>query len=251
MRQSLFWVLLATSLATGCDEPSVLTVINGAHHGERVDGVLPNYGDPDKARVFTNDKGWTITLSEGVVVTTAAALETCTGERIEVGTPFGPYPESFSEMDQNATDFGHVDLAADTYCQLSLTYGAYSASAAGMAEDTPFPVGNAANLEGRTLLLVGYAEKTDGAGVSVLQNFLFETSETVQVDLDLGKLASNGGPFKVTGDENATPNLTVLKTYDALFKGIDFADFDPVEINRSLGARLSDNTRVIAGNSIY
>lgn len=249
--RSVFWILLGASLSTACDGKSILTVINAAHHGTRVDGKLPDLGDTDKARVFVNDQGWTVTLSAGFVVTAFAQLETCDGETIEVGTPFGPYPEYWSEQDKNVTDFGFADLPEATYCKLILEYGRYQSSVAGMAEDTPFPVKDVTEVEGRTVLLAGYAEKDDGMGGSITHNFVLESDQTIRVPLDLSKISPSGGAFTITGDENATPNLTILKTYDALFQGVDFASLDTDAFNKALPERLIANTSIISGTAIY
>jgi hypothetical protein len=246
--------VLAISLmalpATACVESTVFTVFNAAHHGSRVEGMLPDLGDPEKPRIFVNDLGWTITLSEGFVVTTAAQLESCEGETVEIETPFGPYPEYWSEQDKNVTDFGTAEVPEDKYCTLILEYGRYRSDVALMAEDTPFSIKNLDQVEGRTIYLAGYAERPDGMGGAIVHNFGLETDMTVQVRLDLAKI-KDGLPFEITGGENATPNLTVLKAYDALFKGVDFDKLDVAAFNQSIPQRLADNTTVILGTSVY
>jgi hypothetical protein len=253
MRQSdVFRVLLVASLTVcGCDEATVLTVVNAAHHGTRVDGKLPNLGDPEEARVFTNDMGWTINLIEGFAVTSTAVIESCDGTQIVVGTPFGPFPEYWTEQDKNVVDFGYADLPKGTYCKLILEYGRYQANVASAADDQPFPIKDLMQVEGRTLFLAGYAEKPDGVGGTITQNFGLETDQTVQVPLDLSAAGVNGGPFKITGEENATPNLTVLKAYDALFQGVEFDKLDTAAFNASLPKRLTDSTSVIYGTTVY
>lgn len=248
---NVFWVLLAASSTLGCEEATVLTVLNAAHHGTRVDGKLPNLGDPEKARVFVNDKGWTITLSAGFVVTATAQLEDCDGATVDIGTPFGPFPEYWTEQDKNVTDFGYVDLPEGTYCKLTLEYGRYQTAVANTAEDTPFPIKDPAEVEGRTIYLAGYAEKPDGMGGSITQNFGLESDQTIRVPLDLSTLSASGGAFTITGKENATPNLTVLKAYDALFQGVEFDKLDVAAFNASLPERLTANTTIISGTAIY
>lgn len=253
MRQSgVFRVLLLTSLlAGGCDEKVVLTVLNAAHHGARVDGKLPDLGAPEKPRVFTNDLGWTITLSKGFAVTTSAALEDCDGVTHVVSTPFGPLPEYWTEQDKNVVDFGYADLPEGTYCKLTLEYGRYQAAVAGASEDEPFPIKGLEEVEGRTVYLAGFAERPDGMGGSVVHNFGFETDQTVKVELDLSAAGFNGGPFKITGDENTTPNLTVTKAYDVFLQGVDFDALDVAATNAAIPQRLADNTAVVYGTSIY
>lgn len=252
MRHSGVFTALLMALPTiACDAGSVETILNAAHHGARVDGQLPDYGEPEQSRVFTNDMGWTITLSEGFVVTAAAQLEACDGEPVAVEMPFGPFPEYWVAQDKNVTDFGIAELPQGKYCKLILDYGRYRGDVAAAATDVPFPVKRPEIVEGRTLYLLGYASKPDGAGGEISQNFIFESAETIRVDLDLSKLSLSGGPFSIAGDEVAPPNLTVLKAYDALFQGVDFANLDVAAYNASLPDRLIANTSIVLGTSVY
>lgn len=251
MRHSGVLVLLMALPTIGCDAASVEAIVNAAHHGTRVDGQLPNLGDPEQPRVFTNDMGWTITLAEGFVVTAAAQLEDCEGTPVDVSLPFGPFPEYWVEQDKNVTDFGYVDLPAGTYCKLILEYGRYRSDVAATATDVPFPVRRAEIVEGRTLYLLGSATKPDGMGGEIGQSFVLESDETVRVTLDMSQLSASGGPFSISGDEVSPPNLTVLKAYDALFTGVDFANLDVAAYNASVPERLIANTSIILGTSVF
>ncbi|MBL9103106.1 MAG: hypothetical protein JNL82_19325 [Myxococcales bacterium] len=228
-----------------------MTVVNAAHHATRVDGSIPDLGDPDKSRVFTNDKGWTISLSDGFVVTAAARLETCDGDQVEVELPFGPFPEYWTAQDKNSVNFGSVDLPEGTYCKLIVEYGRYQKSVADEAFDTPFPVKNLERVEGRTIYLAGYADRPDGMGGYVTKNFGFYSDQTVQVALDISKINLVGGPFQITGDEVATPNITVLKAYDAFFQGIDFDALDEAAVNERLPAILTASTGIVQGTAVH
>ena len=241
-------------VAAGCDvfgAAAVHTVINAAHHAARgEDGKLPNYGEPNRPRIFTNDLGWTITLSEGFVVTTAAKIEPCDGEGVAMDLPFGPYPEYWLDRDVNVIDFAGVDLHADEYCNLIVEYGRYQRDVAVMAEDHPFSVQDAARIEGTTMWLAGYADKPDGKGGMTTKNFGFRSDQTIIVTLDLRTL-DDGGPWHITGDEPGMRNLTVVKTYDDFFSGVDFDTVDQAAFEAELPARLAKQTRVISGTSVY
>ncbi len=241
-------------VAGGCDVLggyAVPTVINAAHHAARgEDGKLPNYGDPDRPRVFTNDLGWIITLSEGFVVTTAAKIEPCSGDGVPLDLPFGPYPEYWLDQDVNVIDFATTDLAAAKYCNLIIEYGRYQRSVATMADDKPFPVKDLGRAEGTTLYLAGYADKPDGKGGMITKNFGFRSDQTIIVNLSLEEL-DDGEAWRIVGDEPGMRNLTVIKTYDEFFDGIDFDALDVAAVEAELPARLARQTRVISGTSVY
>ncbi len=241
---------LAAALGMGgCeafDGYPVQTVINAAHHGVRgADGKLPRYGEPKEARIFDNDLGWHITLSNGFVVTTAVKIERCDGEGTAMELPFGPLPEYFLDQDINVTDFAILDLPAGEYCNLIVEYGRYQLAVAEMASDEPFKVEDYMRAEGTTLYLEGYAEK-DG----VTHNFGFRSDQTIIVNLALGEL-EEGGPWTIRGDEPGLRALTVVKTYDDFFKGVDFNTLDKPKFEAELPRRLAAQTRVVSGSSIY
>jgi hypothetical protein len=249
------WALLGVLVGAGCDllgDGETVTAINGAHHGARNEaGVLPNYGEPDDPRVFTNDLGWTITISDGFVVTTAVRIESCDGDGVDLEMPFGPFPEYWRDRDKDVTDFARGPLKEGAYCKLIVEYGRYLAATAAMAEDAPFPVEDAARIEGLTMTLDGYAERDDGMGGVISKPFALSTAETVSVTLPLDKIAANGGQFRISGDEANRVNLTVAKTYDQFFAGVDFDAFDQAALEAELPRLLGEQTSVIVGTSLY
>ncbi|MBA3547078.1 MAG: hypothetical protein H0T76_11390 [Nannocystis sp.] len=249
------WAIVGVNVGAGCDllgSGDTMTAINGAHHAGRNEaGVLPNYGEPDQARVFINDLGWTITLSDGFVVTTAVRIETCDGESSELGMPFGPFPEYWLDRDKNVTDFARGPLDKGEYCTLHVEYGRYLADTATAADDAPFAVKNAERVEGTTLSLIGYAERDDGMGGLITHPFALRSAETFTVALSLDEVGSKGGPFKISGEELNQLNLTVGKTYDQFFAGVDFDAFDPAALEAELPELLTQQTGVILGTSLY
>ncbi len=245
--------LCCVALLAGCEALSgysVQTVLNAAHHGARgKDGALPDYGGDMEARVFTNDLGWKIVLSEGTVVTTAASIEPCEGDAVKLGMPFGPYPESLLETDAAVTDFALTELKSGEYCNLIVEYGRYQAAVAAMAEEQPFPVPPGKDVEGASIYLAGTASLPDGMGDMTNVNFAFRSEQTVRVELTM-KTLEDGGPWTITGDEPNARSLTVAKTYDEFFTGVDFSTLDRATFEKELPARLAAQTRIVLGTTI-
>lgn len=253
-RSSVFCASLGlVTVFAGCEAFSgyaVQTVVNAAHHGARdKNGVLPDYGGDGEARIFDNDLGWHIVLSEGFVVTTSAKIEPCEGDGLALGLPFGPFPEDLTDLDARVTDFALMDLHANEYCNLIIEYGRYQSSVAAMAEDEPFPIGDLTNVEGASIYLAGTAEKPDGKGGNTVINFGFRSEQTVIVNLDMSTL-EEGGPWTITGDEPNGRALTVAKTYDEFFRGVDFATLDKAAFEKGLPDRLAAQTRLVLGTTI-
>ncbi|WAS97847.1 hypothetical protein [Nannocystis punicea] len=240
------------SSLSGCEallEPKTKVSLAISHHGTRDgNGVLPNYGEADAARVFVNDKGWEINLAEGVIVMTAAQVESCAGESFDFELPYGPFPEYQLAQDQDLVDFAAVELPEGTYCKLRVEYGRYQSSLAEQAFDTPFQVHGHASVEGLTVYLAGTA--ADPTGAKEGANWKFQTSQTSIVELDLSK-ADDGRPFRITGKEPGGRALTVAKTYDAFFRGVDFSDFDAEAISGRLLEVLKAETYVIVGAQVF
>ena len=246
-------VLCCVPLFAGCEALSgypVQTVVNAAHHGVRdMNGVLPNYGGDLEARIFTNDLGWRVVLSEGVIVTAAATIEPCEGMGEPLGMPFGPYPESLLDVDVAVTDFALASLDPGEYCTLIVEYGRYQGAVAAMAKEEPFPVPSGSDIEGATIYLAGTATIPDGMGDQIAVNFAFRSEQTIIVNLDMSTL-EDGGPWTITGDEPNGRALTVAKTYDEFFRGVDFSTVDKAAFEKELPARLSAQTRVVAGTQL-
>lgn len=246
-------VLCCVCMLAGCEALSgyaVQTVLNGAHHGARSkDGVLPDYGGDMEARVFTNDLGWQIVLSEGVIVTTSAKIERCDGEGVALTMPFGPFPESLLDQDAVVTDFALMELDSGEYCNLIVEYGRYQGAVAAMAEEQPFARPPVKDLEGATIYLAGTASKDDGKGGMTTVNFGFRSEQTTIVNLPM-KTLEDGGPWTISGDEPNAVSLTVAKTYDGFFTGVDFGTIDKAAFEKELPERLAAQTRVVLGTAI-
>lgn len=245
-------LLVAVMLGSGCElfQKSSQVSLAISHHGMRLEsGMLPDYGPPDAARVFSNDMGWEVTMSEAVIVTTSAQIESCDGETFAFSMPYGPLPEYQLDRDKDLIDFASATLPEGTYCTLRIEYGRYQAAAAAAADDTPYALQGYAEIEGLTVYLAGTAEDVGGMTGEVV-NWGFKTANTAIVEIDISEL-DGGQPFTITGDEPGGRALTVAKTYDAFFRGLDFKSYDPAAIEASLLDVLGDQTYVLVGSQVY
>jgi hypothetical protein len=243
---------VAVILGSGCElfQKSSSVSLAISHHGARLgSGMLPDYGQPDAARIFANDVGWEVTMSEGVITTTAVQIESCDGETHTFSLPYGPLPEYQLGRDKDIIDFASATLPEGTYCTLRVEYGRYQAAAAAAAPDTPFELQGHANVEGLTVYLAGTAELIGSMPREVV-NWGFKTANTAIVEIDISAL-DDGKPFRITGDEPGGRALTVSKTYDAFFRGLDFKAYDPAMIDATLLDVLSDETYVVVGSQVY
>lgn len=243
---------VAVMMGSGCElfQKSASVSLAISHHGARLDsGMLPDYGPPDAARVFVTDAGWEVTMSEAVITTTAAQIESCDGETHTFTLPYGPLPEYQLDRDKDIVEFATVTLPEGTYCKLRVEYGRYQAAAAAAAPDTPYELQGHAEVEGLTVYLAGTAERV-GSMPREIVNWGFKSSNTAIVEIDISTL-DGGKPFRITGDEPAGRALTVGKTYDVFFRGLDFAAYDPAMIDATLLDVLSDETYVVVGSQVY
>lgn len=234
---------------TSCEallNPTTKVSLAISHHGMRVNGMLPNYGAPDEARVFSNELGWEVSLQEAVIVMTAAQIESCAGESFDFQLPYGPFPEYQLAQDQDLVDFAMVDLPEGSYCKLRVEYGRYQAALAEQAFDVPYTLKGHAPIEGLTVYLAGTAKQPEGEAV----NFGFSTGNTEIVELDLSA-SEDGRPFTITAKEPGGKTLTVAKTYDAFFRGLDFSAYDKAAVEASLLPVLSDETYVLVGPRLF
>lgn len=249
-RWTLGPVLWAVVAGSGCEvfNPEVTVSLAISHHGTRLmDGKLPDYGEPDAARIFVNDKGWEVSLAEAVIVNTKAQIESCDGQVHDFVLPYGPLPEYQLDQDKDLIDFATVALPEGSYCVLRVEYGRYLAAEVAKAADTPYVLQGHADMEGLTVYLAGTAEEL-ASGTVV--NWGMKTANTAIVELDLSTI-EDGRPFTITGDEPGGKALTVAKTYDAFFRGVDFAAFDQAAGEAALLEVLRAETYVRAGVSVY
>lgn len=236
--------LATTLLGSGCDlidaiegdgDKTIVQVFT-THHASVEDGEMPAAGGDGADRVFDNDEGWTITLQEAYVVTSAVTLIGCDGSTRELDLYWGPLAEDLTEEDLDLSSVGSTTSEAAEYCGLTVHYGPFDGAS---SDVTP----RAAEVEGATVYLVGGAER-DGEIIP------FEIRATGSVTVDLDLVAELGHPLRVTGNESFPVELTLSKTYDRFFDGIDFTAMEGLDMNEQSLAVLEFETRIDNGTVV-
>lgn len=219
------------ALASGCDLLDQLT-----QHTGIVDVFAASHGSPDEQGnfptrngeqlIFVNDMGWEIYVDEAYVTTAGVTLQACDGERFDVELYWGPLAEDIGQTaDSEIAGLGGVRADSGSYCDLLVEY-------APTAEEVPNP-----DAAGTTVYLTGSALK-DGQHI----DFLWKTSVEVQVDVDITGIEA-GSPFRISEDQQFAKKLTVSKTYNRFFDGVDFADtLTQGDIDALVAASLKDGT---------
>lgn len=246
-----FALAVALLLAgSGCSElfngKSVATVrLFATHAGTPTDDGFPDYGDSITTRVFTNDLGWQLSLAEVYVTTAEVRLVECSassGQAIEMF--WGARPEDFvGADDRKSLALGAVTLDDGHYCHVDITFGPYLPSP--RSADQPKPKNPM--IEGNTILIVGTARRGEGATLEEVPVQLVSDA-TVTARADIAEI-DNGQPFTLD-DEHFPRDLTILKTYDTFFDGIDFSVATPADIEAAVLASLERDTVIYPGNEI-
>ena len=222
-----------TSAACGLGEEGTLLHVFATHHAAPVEGAIPNRGDDDQPRIFDNGEGWTITLVDAFIVTAGATLLGCDGGVHELEMFWGPYPEDLRSEDLAAYTVAGRELSPGGYCALGVHYAPYSPDQSDLAATD--------EIDGATVFLRGVARRDEEQ-----IEFTHRTAREVAVEIDL---ADTGQPL-VVGDEEPFPKeLTVAKTYDELFSGLDFATYDPAAFDDELVERLEAVTHAYEGTA--
>ena len=225
-------LLLPTlALATGCDLLDQLT-----QHTGIVDVFAASHGTPDEEGnlptrngeqlIFVNDMGWEIFVDEAYVTTAGVTLQACDGERFDVELYWGPLAEDIGQTaDSETAGLGGARVNSGNYCELLVEY-------APMAEEVPNP-----DAAGTTVYLTGSALK-DGQHI----DFLWTTTVEVEAEVDITKVEA-GKPFRISESQNFSKKLTVSKSYDSFFDGVDFAEpLTQGDIDALIAASLRDGT---------
>jgi hypothetical protein len=222
-------LLLAPVLAasTGCEfldslgQSSVIVdVFATSHATPDADGQSPERNGPQL--VFVNDMGWDVFLDSAYVTTAALSLHSCSGERFDVEMYWGALAEDIpAHGDYEVVGVGGVRATEGSYCSLAVEYGP--------AEDG-MDVGDAV---GSTVYLAGTALKGDQ-----MVEFVWKTELAIDVDVDISEI-DDGAPFHIGDSEFVNKKLTVAKTYDRFFDGVDFADIGSLE-QADIDALLTD-----------
>lgn len=227
-------------LINALQDPDEDTVVNvfSTHHATPQNGVVPDRGGQGQDRVFETDQGWTATLAEGYVVTRSVTMHSCDGVDYEVEFFSGAITEDLKAADLGLTTLGGLEVGDVAFCAMSVTYAPFYATTdigpAGADEE---------DLDGATVLLRGFAQKDDQ-----MVSFEIRVEETITVDLDLVELT--GGPVEVRGTERFPLELTLSKTYDRFFDGVDLSDTEGFDMGTQARAVLELETSVATGTII-
>ena len=241
-------VTLTTVFASGCDlidafknEDTTLVQLMVTHHSTPQNGTFPSLSVGDAA-TFETDEGWTVSLRSAYITTADASLHGCSGDSVEFESFRGPLPEDMNGEDLDLLTFAGVEVEAGSFCGMTVEYGPFVADDE-TARD--FQMGEDANkVRNATYYFEGVASK---GGVSV--DFELTGDGTVAVDLDLSTIM-NGGPLKISAQEPFPVDLTLSKTYDRFFDGVDFSSFDSDDMNANIMAVLELETRIAFGTRV-
>lgn len=241
-------VLLATGCLDQLEKGGATVFVFSTHHATPVDGVFPIRGDDKAPRVFDNDQGWTVTLLESYITTSAVTLVRCDGEPIDLNMFWGPCPENLSDKDLDSLTVAGIKVGPGDFCGLEVAYGPYMTPVIddSEVESTRHQTPENDDVTGATVYLRGAARMGDGESVQ----FELRASGDLDVDLDLSDLEGDGNPMTVDRQEDFPRELTVSKTYDRFLEGVDFTAFDADAAEDDLASRLRDATRVQEGTEV-
>ena len=246
-RLTLGLALACGSLIAGCDEEGgALLYVFSTHHATPEDGVFPDRGGEDMPRVFDNDMGWTVTLLETYVTINSLTVVGCDGTAYPLEMFWGPCPESMREEDLDILTVGGRKMPEGNYCELVVGYGPYATpDVEPEDQDTRHNIPANADIDGSTVYINGGAS----TGVDGEEPIEFEltNSRDLTVELDLSNLGGPGKPLHIGAEEAFPKELTVSKTYDRYFDGVDFTTLDTDEVEDHLDNVLRDSTRVQEG----
>jgi hypothetical protein len=236
---------LTLSGTMGCDiDNGSLVHVFSTHHASEEDGSFPIRGSADSARVFDNDEGWSVALLEGIVVTAGATLVSCDGDAYDLDMFWGPCAENMRAEDLAASTVAGLRVPSDDYCFLEVEYGTYVPPEDDEENRHVQPEPGSAT--GNTILLRGAANGPDGTRIE----FDLRSSANFVVSLDLRDLDEDGDPLTISGDDAFPSEITVSKTYDQFFEGIDFQNYSPSAAAANLPATLTEETRVSPGTQV-
>lgn len=209
----LFAALLIPTLAlgSGCDLLDQLS-----ERSAIVDVFTTSHGTPDEAGnkpnrngeqlIFTNDMGWQVFIDDAYVTTSAVTLLACDGQRYDIEMYWGALAENVGETaDTEVAGVGGVRASSGTYCNVVVAYA-------------PSQDADDAMAMGTTVLFAGSAVKGDQH-----IDFMWSSDVELEVDVDISE-AEAGSPFSIGRQEHFSKKLTISKSYNHFFDGVDFAE---------------------------
>ena len=232
----------------GCDQldrNGALVNVFAIHHASPEDDTFPDRGDDGFPRIFEGEDGWQITLAEAYVTISAVTLVSCGGSTHDLKMFWGPCPEDLRVEDLQTLTVAGLKVPADNYCRLEVEYAPYETPVIDDDADTRHVIPQNEEVDDVTVFINGIAQRGEDRVPFVLKN-----GETFTVDLDLSEV-EGGNPLSVTNSEDFPKELTVSKTYDRFFDGVDFNNFDEAALERDLDDILAAETRVVSGTTIF
>jgi hypothetical protein len=225
-------VLLASA---GCDiledldNPRTLVNVAVTHHATPEAGAFPDRGADGETRTFETDEGWSVILDTAYVTTSAVTLHRCDEGEVAFDFYWGPLAEDMRAQDLDMKTLAAEAVRRSEFCGMTLQYG-------------PDP-GDVSDVSrgGATFYLEGTAAK-DG----IVLPFTVSSFETLDVSLDLSTM-DGGDPLVVEGGEDVPVELTVSKTYDRFFDGIEFGSASAADLQAQVAAVLVLETSVSRG----
>jgi hypothetical protein len=222
-------------LSSGCEifddleNPRTLVNVAVTHHATVQAGVFPDRGADGEMRTFETDEGWRVILVGAYITTSAVTLRRCDAPELDFELPWGPLAEDMRAQDLDVQTLAGMSVGVSEFCGMAVEYGPDEGYASGV------------EFGGATFYLEGGAEK-DG----VVVPFTITSFEQLNVELDLSTMDA-GEPLVVDGGEDAPIELTVSKTYDRFFDGIDFATATSDDLQAQVGSVLAFETAVYRG----
>lgn len=235
----------------GCDalQPGgALLYVFSTHHATPEDGTFPARGEDNQPRVFESDAGWNITLVESFVTIEQVTLVSCSGNEHPLNMFWGPCPEDLRVQDLQTLTVAGRKVDPGDYCELIVDYGRYTMPVIEPgSEDTRHTVPQNDAVDGTTVYLRGGASLPGQE--APLEEFELRGTQSQRVSLDLSTV-EDGTPLTIDHTEDFPKELTISKTYDRFFDGIDFSSYDKRELEDELTAVLEDQTRVQVGQEV-
>ncbi len=250
---SLYHIPLLVALAgvVGCealtDQGAIVNVF-ATHHSSPEDGEFPSRGEAGQPRIFDLEDGRELLLAESFVTISATTLVSCGGREYPLKMFWGPCPEDLRGEDLEVLTVAGAKVDPGEYCELKVEYSPYKTPTIGDDKETRHAIPGTDEVDGNTIYLRGVA-RTEADPTGTI--FELENDESFTVTLDLTGREGPGEPLKVGKEEDFPKELTISKTYDRFFDGIDWDSFDEDAAADELDEILSDQTQVVFGQVVF
>jgi hypothetical protein len=227
------------ALASGCDfidqlsERSAIVDVFATSHGTPdVEGNMPNR--TAEQLIFTNDMGWQVFINDAFVTTSAVTLLACDGERYDVEMYWGAMAENVGETaDTEVAGLGGVRANSGDYCDVLVAYA-------------PAVEADDAMAMGSTVLFTGSAVKGDQH-----IDFTWRSEVELEIEVDISEIDA-GAPFSISRQEHFSKKLTISKSYNHFFDGVDFAEaLSQDDIEALIADSLREGTVAFEGTTVH